>query len=185
MLMTAKISSCLVNNSAYVLPQTGKTDSRSLSLITSLSFTPTTLAFAIFPRRLANMHTFLALLTTLLAAEGYAANSITRRDDSSIVWNTTSCATSDLQIIKEWRNLTSAEKSAYIAAEKCLWELPANTTFDGVVNRHDDLTAVHQYLTPVIHAVVSPPIASLITSSPTGTAHTITRVNFYHGTGSS
>lgn len=100
------------------------------------------------------MHTFLALLTTLLAAEGYAANSVTLRDDSSIVWNTTSCATSDLQIIKEWRNLTSAEKSAYIAAEKCLWELPANTTFDGVVNRHDDLTAVHQYLTPVIHAVV-------------------------------
>lgn len=111
------------------------------------------------------MQLFLALLTSLLAAEGSAANSVTRREDSSIVWNTTSCATSDLQIIKEWRNLTSSEKSAYIAAEKCLWELPANTTFDGVVNRHDDLTAVHQYLTPVIHAVVSPLIPWSISSS--------------------
>lgn len=111
------------------------------------------------------MHAFLALLTSLLVAEGYAANSVTRREDSSIVWNTTSCATSDLQIIKEWRNLTSSEKSAYIAAEKCLWELPANTTFDGVVNRHDDLTAVHQYLTPVIHAVVSPLIPWSISPS--------------------
>lgn len=111
------------------------------------------------------MQLFLALLTSLLAAEGSAANSVTRREDSSIVWNTTSCATSDLQIIKEWRNLTSSEKSAYIAAEKCLWELPANTTFDGVVNRHDDLTAVHQYLTPVIHAVVSPLIPWWISSS--------------------
>ncbi|KAK7706673.1 hypothetical protein SLS64_007504 [Diaporthe eres] len=99
------------------------------------------------------MYICIAFLTALFAAEAHAANSITQRDDSSSVWNTTSCATSDLQIIKEWRNLTSSEKSAYIAAEKCLWELPANTSFDGVVNRHDDLTAVHQYLTPVIHAV--------------------------------
>lgn len=112
------------------------------------------------------MYIFTALLTALLAAEGHATHPITRREDSSSVWNTTSCATSDLQIIKEWRNLTSSEKSAYIAAEKCLWELPANTTFDGVVNRHDDLTAVHQYLTPVIHAVVSSPIAGQIGSVP-------------------
>lgn len=112
------------------------------------------------------MYICITLLAVLLAAEGHAANSITRREDSSSVWNTTSCATSDLQIIKEWRNLTSSEKSAYIAAEKCLWELPANTTFDGVVNRHDDLTAVHQYLTPVIHAVVSPPPASSVGSVP-------------------
>lgn len=112
------------------------------------------------------MYISIALFTALLAAEGHAASSITRREDSSSVWNTTSCATSDLQIIKEWRNLTSSEKSAYIAAEKCLWELPANTTFDGVVNRHDDLTAVHQYLTPVIHAVVSPPHAVTVGSAP-------------------
>lgn len=105
------------------------------------------------------MHLSITLLTTLLTTRGHAVNSVTRRDDSASVWNTTSCATSDLQIIIEWRNLTSSEKSAYITAEKCLWELPANTTFDGVVNRHDDLTAVHQYLTPVIHAVVSPSTA--------------------------
>lgn len=105
------------------------------------------------------MYIYIALITALFAAEGHAASSLARRDDSSGVWNTTSCAASDLQIIKEWRNLTASEKFAYIEAEKCLWELPAATTFDGVVNRHDDLTAVHQYLTPVIHAVVRPPTA--------------------------
>lgn len=122
-----------------------------------------------------------SLLIALLAAGGHATNSFTRRDDSVSIWNTTSCATSDLQIIKEWRNLTSSEKSAYIAAEKCLWELPANTTFDGVVNRHDDLTAVHQYLTPVIHAVVSSPTAELIVSDTL--AHTVSRGNSCLGTG--
>lgn len=111
------------------------------------------------------MYIYIAIVTALLAVEGQAGP-VTRRDDSSSVWNTTSCATSDLDIIKEWRNLTSSEKTAYIEAEKCLWELPANTTFDGVVNRHDDLTAVHQYLTPVIHAVVSHLAASCLISVP-------------------
>lgn len=159
-LRSVKICSCFVPRiqpTRCLRPE--NPDSLSLSLISCDLFAPTTFPGTVFQRHLANMHICTALLATLLAAEGHAANSNTRREDTSSVWNTTSCATSDLQIIKEWRNLTSSEKSAYIAAEKCLWELPANTSFDGVVNRHDDLTAVHQYLTPVIHAVVSPPIA--------------------------
>lgn len=97
------------------------------------------------------MYTCLAFLSTLLT--GLAAGSVTRRADSSGAWNTTTCATSELEIIKEWRNMNSSEKAAYIVAEQCLWTLPAKTTFNGTVNRHDDLTAVHQYLTPTIHAV--------------------------------
>lgn len=102
------------------------------------------------------MYTYIAFLSTLLAAEGLATGTVFRRADTASVWNTTTCATSELDIIKEWRNMDSSEKAAYIAAEQCLWNLPAKTTFNGTVNRHDDLTAVHQYLTPVIHAVVSP-----------------------------
>lgn len=101
------------------------------------------------------MYTPLALLGALSAMERLVAGSLIRRADSSSVWNTTTCATSELDIIKEWRNMNSSEKVAYIAAEQCLWNLPAKTTFNGTVNRHDDLTAVHQYLTPIIHAVVS------------------------------
>lgn len=98
---------------------------------------------------------YLAFLSALLAAKGLAAGSAIRRADSATVWNTTTCVTSELDIIKEWRNMNSSEKAAYIAAEQCLWNLPTKTTFNGTVNRHDDLTAVHQYLTPIIHAVVS------------------------------
>lgn len=106
-------------------------------------------------RDFAKMYMCLAYLGVLLATEGLAAGSLIRRAGSWSVWNTTTCATSELDIIKEWRNMNSSEKSAYITAEQCLWALPAKTTFNGTVNRHDDLTAVHQYLTPTIHAVVS------------------------------
>jgi hypothetical protein len=103
----------------------------------------------------ANMYAHLAVLGALLAAEELAAGSVIRRADSSSVWNMTTCAASELDIIKEWSDMNSSEKAAYIAAEQCLWNSPAKTTFIGTVNRHDDLTAVRQYLTPIIHAVVS------------------------------
>lgn len=129
------------------------------------------------------MYMHFAVLTTLLAAKGLAKSSAIRRDDSSSVWNTTACATSELNIIKEWRNMNSSEKSAYIAAEKCLWNLPANTTFDGVVNRHDDLTAVHQYLTPIIHAVVSL-LLFIDWLYSSRISHKVSRVNSCRGIGS-
>lgn len=78
-----------------------------------------------------------------------------KRDNSSTVWNTTRCSDDELDIVKEWTNMTPTEKEAYIAAEKCLWELDSTSGLTGATTRFEDLVALHQNMTPTIHAVVS------------------------------
>ncbi|PSR88711.1 tyrosinase [Coniella lustricola] len=54
------------------------------------------------------------------------------------------CTAEKVTIRKEWRKMTRAEKDAYLEAEKCLFNLPANTTLDGVTTRFSDLQALHR-----------------------------------------
>ena len=90
-----------------------------------------------------------------LAVTTVAASPRYRRDNTTSVWNTTTCSEDQLEISKEWRNMTSSEKTAYITAEKCLWELPSSSGLTGATTRFEDLVALHQNMTPTIHAVVS------------------------------
>lgn len=75
------------------------------------------------------------------------------------------CTKDNVRIRKEWRNMSKAEKSAYLEAEKCLYSLPAQTNNTGVDSRFSDLQGLHRSLTNVtmdglfvqdiIHNVVS------------------------------
>ncbi|KAH6901637.1 monooxygenase [Coprinopsis sp. MPI-PUGE-AT-0042] len=58
-----------------------------------------------------------------------------------------------LRIRKEWRTLTTAEKSAYLAAVKCLQATPSKSTRQGVKNMFDEFQASHIDLTNQIHQV--------------------------------
>lgn len=62
-----------------------------------------------------------------------------------------SCTVIDVR--KEWRNLTSAEQIAYLNAEICLMNLPAETGLAAVTSRYSDLASLHQNLTLIIHEV--------------------------------
>lgn len=60
------------------------------------------------------------------------------------------CAT--VSVRKEWRNLTTTEQYAYLASQKCIFNLPAQLSL-GSTNRWEDLVALHQNLTAIIHNV--------------------------------
>ncbi|CZR51114.1 uncharacterized protein PAC_00989 [Phialocephala subalpina] len=92
----------------------------------------------------------------LAAATAVAASPQYRRDNTTSVWNTTVCSEDQLDISKEWTNMSSSEKTAYITAEKCLWDLPTTSGLTGATTRFEDLVALHQNMTPTIHAVESP-----------------------------
>lgn len=83
-----------------------------------------------------------------LASVAYAAF------QSPVAKRQSNCTSIDTRI--EWRNLDSAQQTAYIDAELCMLALPAATALNDVVTRADDLTAAHQYLTPVIHVYPTP-----------------------------
>ena len=91
----------------------------------------------------------------LAAATAVGASPQYRRDNTTSVWNTTVCSEDQLDISKEWTNMSSSEKTAYITAEKCLWDLPSTSGLTGATTRFEDLVALHQNMTPTIHAVVS------------------------------
>lgn len=63
--------------------------------------------------------------------------------------NTTSNCTSP-RIRREWRTLTIAEQHAYLASQRCLFNLPPRLDL-GSHNRWEDLVTLHQNLTDVIH----------------------------------
>lgn len=90
-----------------------------------------------------------------LAVRAVTASARYRRDNTTSVWNTTVCNEDQLEIAKEWTNMSSSERTAYITAEKCLWELPSTSGLTGATTRFEDLVALHQNMTPIIHAVVS------------------------------
>ncbi|KAH7031367.1 uncharacterized protein B0I36DRAFT_122126 [Microdochium trichocladiopsis] len=56
---------------------------------------------------------------------------------------------------KEWRDLTKAQRLAYINAVKCLQSKPAKTgsTYPGAKSRYDDFQALHIAMTERIHFV--------------------------------
>jgi tyrosinase len=68
-------------------------------------------------------------------------------------FNTRSSNCTTVEVRKEWRNLTSAEQIAYLDAEICLMNLPAQTGLAAVTSRYSDLEALHQNLTTIIHDV--------------------------------
>lgn len=75
------------------------------------------------------------------------------------------CTAENLTIRKEWRNLVSDERTAYLAAVNCLMELPGQTGLSGVTDRFSDLQGLHRdktnatvngvYVGDIIHSVVS------------------------------
>lgn len=100
---------------------------------------------------------FFTIFTVFSLAVTAAASPVNyyELDNSTSVWNTTTCSTDQLEIVKEWTNMTSSEKTAYITAEKCLWALNSTSGLAGATTRFEDLVALHQNMTPIIHAVVS------------------------------
>nr|URY20122.1 polyphenol oxidase 1 [Lyophyllum decastes] len=63
------------------------------------------------------------------------------------------CTSDNKLLRKEWRQLTSTEQQEYIAAEQCLQSLPSKTGLPGVVTRFDDMQAIHQIQSEIIHNV--------------------------------
>jgi hypothetical protein len=63
------------------------------------------------------------------------------------------------------RTLTTDEKTAYLAAVKCLQSTPSKSTRQGVKNMFDEFQASHIDLTNQIHQVVRPPTACVIDNS--------------------
>lgn len=106
-----------------------------------------------------NMKTTLSLLLALgTAAQGA---SIAQRDTllppsvqaaraanttRPTFFNSTSCTAETMRVRKEWRNMSPAEKTAFLTAETCLMALPAQTTLDGVTSRWSDLQSLHRAL---------------------------------------
>ncbi|KAF7885976.1 uncharacterized protein EAF02_004485 [Botrytis sinoallii] len=73
------------------------------------------------------------------------------------------CTAETIRVRKEWRNMSTSEKSAYLQAEQCLFNLPAATTLSGVTSRFSDLQSLHRdktnqtidglYVQDIIHNV--------------------------------
>lgn len=73
------------------------------------------------------------------------------------------CTADKIIIHKEWRNMSASEKQAYLDAENCLINLPAQSGIDGATTRFSDLQALHrlytnytvdgEYVQDVIHNV--------------------------------
>lgn len=64
------------------------------------------------------------------------------------------CTSENVQVRKEWAALTSAEKTSYIDAVKCMMNTSAITPLSaapGVRNRFDDFGALHVNMTASIH----------------------------------
>ena len=68
-------------------------------------------------------------------------------------FNARSSNCTTVEVRKEWRNLASAEQFAYLDAEICLMNLPAQTGLAAVTSRYSDLEALYQNLTAIIHDV--------------------------------
>jgi hypothetical protein len=101
------------------------------------------------------LFTSLPLISLVVTAVIASPAKFEKRDTSTSVWNTTTCRNDQLEIVKEWTNMTPSEKDAYIAAEHCLWSLNSTSGLIGATTRFEDLVALHQNMTPIIHAVVS------------------------------
>lgn len=89
-------------------------------------------------------------------------------DTTSLHFYNGTCTPQNIRVRKEWRNMTPSEKTAYLKAEQCLFNLPAATTLSGVTSRFSDLQSLHRdktnqtidglYVQDIIHNVVSFPL---------------------------
>ncbi|KAF8847908.1 Di-copper centre-containing protein [Acephala macrosclerotiorum] len=87
---------------------------------------------------------FLAITLSNVAILGHAAPAVDNLERSV-------CTKPPVR--KEWRTLTTEEKSGYINAVLCLTTKKAISGISGTVNRYDDFHAVHNNQTPNIHWV--------------------------------
>ncbi|TGO18396.1 hypothetical protein BTUL_0010g00660 [Botrytis tulipae] len=84
-------------------------------------------------------------------------------DTTSLHFYNGTCTAENMRVRKEWRNMTTSEKSAYLKAEQCLFNLPAATTLSGITSRFSDLQSLHRdktnqtidgiYVQDIIHNV--------------------------------
>ncbi|KAK4185776.1 hypothetical protein QBC35DRAFT_555821 [Podospora australis] len=68
------------------------------------------------------------------------------------------CTKANLQVRREWGDISAAEKKAYIAAMLCIMEKPSKldrTKFPGAKSRYDDFVVVHINQTMSIHGTGS------------------------------
>jgi tyrosinase len=95
-----------------------------------------------------------ALASAKLAAPAASAEELeaARRPVEAFAQAATSTCTNP-EIHREWRTLTSAQKGAYVNAMKCLFGQPSRSGLAGTRNRWDDLVAIHQLMSNIIHEV--------------------------------
>ncbi|KAL2143111.1 hypothetical protein VTI28DRAFT_325 [Corynascus sepedonium] len=68
--------------------------------------------------------------------------------------NSATCSKENLQVRREWGDISDEEKKAYIAAMLCIMEKPSKldpTQFPGAKSRYDDFVVVHMNQTMTIH----------------------------------
>jgi tyrosinase len=58
---------------------------------------------------------------------------------------------SNPRIRTEWDSYSNSDRQAYVSAVKCLQGKPASGQFPASKSRYEDLTALHQKLTPNVH----------------------------------
>jgi hypothetical protein len=59
---------------------------------------------------------------------------------------------SNPRVRQEWDSYSNSDKQAFISAIRCLQGKPASGKYAGSRSKYDDLTALHQKLTPNVHS---------------------------------
>jgi tyrosinase len=59
---------------------------------------------------------------------------------------------SNPRVRQEWDSYSNSDKQAFISAIRCLQGKPASGKYAGSKSKYDDLTALHQKLTPNVHS---------------------------------
>ncbi|TFK21692.1 Di-copper centre-containing protein [Coprinopsis marcescibilis] len=95
------------------------------------------------------MVSFTAALLSL--ALGFFASSVVAVPAEHPVSRRAPC--SQIDVHKEWRDLTTTEKADYIRAVKCLMTTPPREQREAVTNRYEEFQATHILLTERVHSV--------------------------------
>ncbi|PQE10681.1 hypothetical protein CJF30_00010660 [Rutstroemia sp. NJR-2017a BBW] len=98
--------------------------------------------------------TFIQVQTTFADAVGDLQTKGRAALDAQLAKSTT-CTSGKLMVRKEWGDLSSAERKAYIAAVQCLMTSPSKLPagqFPGAHNRYEDFVVTHMQQTLNIHA---------------------------------
>ncbi|PQE10613.1 hypothetical protein CJF32_00009729 [Rutstroemia sp. NJR-2017a WRK4] len=101
--------------------------------------------------------TFIQVQTTFADAVGDLQTKGRAALDAQLAKSTT-CNSGKLMLRKEWGDLSSAERKAYIAAVQCLMTSPSKLPagqFPGAHNRYEDFVVTHMQQTLSIHSTGS------------------------------